>query len=323
MKMKLDQPKVKITGTCITPDIETCSWTIRRPPEKQIIREGKRIKVRTLKEVESGLRDLFVMPPVPKAESIEEQPSSSTAATEPPVAAPPPLPIDAGKEYRNMLREMLPNLYVYPIEEGALTNIPIFEESLRGKNWLAVISPDPRSPGGLQRQFAEKARGKYIYMVDEIKVGDAIEFGADFLGSKGRREPKRWYGVVAAKTETELYLAKMEDASKALQTAREIAPLVTEFMYAQDPILAEVASQICSSGICLAKRSKLPICSPAQARKLENCILDIKAKLPAKCKPYWSKPPKKQPGGCYSPFSVCRASLGCRLGGAKKYEAKA
>ena len=160
----------------------------------------------------------------------------------------------------------------------------------------------------------------------------------------------------------------------------------SEVQMKQDPILAEVASQICSSGICLAERSnpvrcisegsrgkkerqvtcyegakvlarkvypnpvearkatrrfvkeyetkgtaklaasacsKLPICSPAQARKLENCILDVKAKLPARCKPYWSKPPKKQPGGCYSPFSVCRASLGCRLGGAKKYEAKA
>jgi len=48
----------------------------------------------------------------------------------------------------------------------------------------------------------------------------------------------------------------------------------------------------------------------------------VKAKLPSKCKPYWSKPPEKQPEGCYNPFSVCRASLGCRLGGAKKYEAR-
>jgi len=88
----------------------------------------------------------------------------------------------------------------------------------------------------------------------------------------------------------------------------------------QDPILAEVASQICSSGICLAERSKLPICSPAQARKLENCILDVKAKLPAKCKPSWSKPPKKQPEGCYNAWAVCRSSVGCRLGGSKKYE---
>ena len=95
-----------------------------------------------------------------------------------------------------------------------------------------------------------------------------------------------------------------------------------EMKMKQDPILAEVASQICSSGICLAKRSKLPICSPAQAHKLENCILDVKAKLPAKCKPYWSKPSEKQPEECYNPFSVCRASLGCRFGGAKE-EARA
>jgi len=61
-----------------------------------------------------------------------------------------------------------------------------------------------------------------------------------------------------------------------------------EMKMKQDPILAEVASQICSSGICLAepkKKSKLlPICSPSQAKALEKCILDVKAKLPAKCK---------------------------------------
>ena len=94
----------------------------------------------------------------------------------------------------------------------------------------------------------------------------------------------------------------------------------SEVQMKQDPILAEVTSQICSSGICLAKRSKLPICSPSQAKVLERCILDVKAKLPAKCKPYWSKPLEEQPGRCYNAWAVCRSSVGCRLGGSKKYE---
>ena len=69
----------------------------------------------------------------------------------------------------------------------------------------------------------------------------------------------------------------------------------------------------------LARRhsKNLPLCSPPDAQKLESCILDVKAKLPAKCEPHWSKPQNKQPEGCYNPFSVCRASLKCRLGESK------
>jgi len=65
---------------------------------------------------------------------------------------------------------------------------------------------------------------------------------------------------------------------------------------------------------------KLPICSPSQAEALEKCILDVKAKLPARCKLNWSKPPEKQPERCYNAWAVCRSSVGCRLGGSKKYE---
>ena len=89
----------------------------------------------------------------------------------------------------------------------------------------------------------------------------------------------------------------------------------------QDPILAEVTRQICSTGVCLAepkKKGKLPLCTPSQAKSLERCILDVKAKMPSSCKPHWSKPASKQPEGCVNPFSVCRSSLGCRLGGRKE-----
>ena len=88
-----------------------------------------------------------------------------------------------------------------------------------------------------------------------------------------------------------------------------------------DPILAEITRQICSTGICLAepkKRSKLPICTASEKKKLESCILAVKAKLPAKCEPYWSKPANKQPEDCVNPWAVCRASLGCRLGSRKE-----
>jgi len=56
-------------------------------------------------------------------------------------------------------------------------------------------------------------------------------------------------------------------------------------------------------------KSKLPICTRTEAKKLERCILDVKAKI-------------TETGYQGNPFAICRASLGCRLGGSRKYERK-
>ena len=56
-------------------------------------------------------------------------------------------------------------------------------------------------------------------------------------------------------------------------------------------------------------KSKLPICTRTEAKKLERCILDVKAKI-------------AETGYKGSPFAICRRSLGCRFGGSKKYEQK-
>jgi len=79
-------------------------------------------------------------------------------------------------------------------------------------------------------------------------------------------------------------------------------------MKMSDPILAEVTSQICSTGICLAgakKKSKLPICTVSQAKALRRCAEDVKAKI-------------KETGYKGNPFAICRASLGCRPGNRKE-----
>lgn len=92
-----------------------------------------------------------------------------------------------------------------PIEAGAFTDVPVFETHKRGKNWMARILPDPKSPGGLKREFAERARGDrkdkhYYYIVPKHwKVGDYIEFGADYYTSSGHHSPTRWYGVLVKK----------------------------------------------------------------------------------------------------------------------------
>jgi hypothetical protein len=110
----------------------------------------------------------------------------------------------------------------FKIENGALVEVPIFEEHKRGKNWMAKISFDPRSPAGLSREFMVRARGKYFYMVEGLKVGDAIEFGADYYTTSRKRHTNRVYAAVVALTSTELTLELYSTSSEAIEAAKKI-----------------------------------------------------------------------------------------------------
>jgi hypothetical protein len=48
--------------------------------------------------------------------------------------------------------------YRIEIEDGAMTTAVAWENHTRGRNWLAIISPDPTQPGGLARTFITKAQ---------------------------------------------------------------------------------------------------------------------------------------------------------------------
>lgn len=82
------------------------------------------------------------------------------------------------------------------VEDGALASVPpgCWKTHTRGKNWLAVITVDPAKPGGLDRDFCQKAKGSSYYMVPAIEPGQAVEFGADYYSGGGRKSPTRWYG---------------------------------------------------------------------------------------------------------------------------------
>ncbi len=83
------------------------------------------------------------------------------------------------------------------IEKGALKDAPVYCSHKRGKNWLARIEKDPRSPGGFKREFAPRAYGEFYYILPESwKVGDEVEFGADYYTNSGKRHPKRWIGKI-------------------------------------------------------------------------------------------------------------------------------
>ena len=105
------------------------------------------------------------------------------------------------------------------VELNALTECPCYESHKRGKNWAATIRLDPASPGGLSRDFWPRAHGEYYYLLPKsLRVGDAVEFGADYYSSGGRKNANRWYGVVRAISDAEITLEKHgtgKDACKA------------------------------------------------------------------------------------------------------------
>ena len=87
------------------------------------------------------------------------------------------------------------------IDTGAPVEVPAFEPDECGHNWLAVNEDrDPRAPGGLRRRFQPRAGVPFYYLVEGLKVGDVIEFGADRVSLKPsrqhRKQPKTVYGVI-------------------------------------------------------------------------------------------------------------------------------
>ena len=90
----------------------------------------------------------------------------------------------------------------FAVEMGALTEVPVYESHGRGKNWLAKITTDPNSPGGIAREFVPKAKGEFFYLIEGLEESIAVEFGADYYSSSGKKNPKRYYGVII-KVETD------------------------------------------------------------------------------------------------------------------------
>lgn len=101
--------------------------------------------------------------------------------------------------------------FVLEIENGAFVNVPIFSTHKRARVWMARVIKDPKAPGGLRREFAERARGEgYYYLVPRAwEVGDFVEFGADYYTGGGTKAPRRWYGVIIEKTPSKWVLQEI------------------------------------------------------------------------------------------------------------------
>ena len=104
-------------------------------------------------------------------------------------------------------------------DHGALTQAPIYEQHKRGKNWLAIIDTDPTKPGGLGRQFANRAHGEYLYLIENLREGQAIEFGADYYSGRGLKSPKRFYGVIRKITENTIEIEQFKTGKEAISAS--------------------------------------------------------------------------------------------------------
>ncbi len=89
---------------------------------------------------------------------------------------------------------------------GALLEVPVYEQHARGTNYLAIIDIDPTMPAGLARIWAKKGRGPCLYIIEQVTQYDALEFAADYTTGVGSRQRHRWYGVVVDKRPDELVL---------------------------------------------------------------------------------------------------------------------
>ena len=112
-------------------------------------------------------------------------------------------------------RKWLPKAFA--VLNGALLEVPVWEDSHRAKNWAAIVEVNGTAPGGLQRSWFNRGRGPAIYIVPpHLEVGDVVEFGADYVRYSGRRDTTRWYGVVTEISVDRLLIRPYPSARDAL-----------------------------------------------------------------------------------------------------------
>jgi hypothetical protein len=109
------------------------------------------------------------------------------------------------------------------VESGAFVEALEWCNHKRGKNWLATISEDPRAPGGLRRQFWERGRGRFYYIIPRnLEIPCPVEWGGDYYTSRGHKDPRRVYAVLVEITETEATFEVCRSPREAIQRAEEL-----------------------------------------------------------------------------------------------------
>lgn len=110
------------------------------------------------------------------------------------------------------------------IVNRGIVETPNWDSHPRSKNWAATLTPDPTAPGGFKREWWERGRGQFLYIVPaRLKKGDIVEFGGDYVQWSGRKRPDRWVGVVVELTETFVELSPVRSVVEAVQIAEGVS----------------------------------------------------------------------------------------------------
>lgn len=109
-----------------------------------------------------------------------------------------------------------------------LMEVPVWEASERGKNWMAMIRLDATAPNGLAREWLPRGRGDIFYTISDLRKMTAVEFGADCHTGNGKKFVKRFYGVVSEIKPNELVLEEFDTAALACMVAATRTSLAME-----------------------------------------------------------------------------------------------
>jgi len=84
-------------------------------------------------------------------------------------------------------------IYTAPVRDGAMISAPVYESHKRGKNWMAIITPDRPHRRTRADVRPPRARGVLLYRLDRL-VGQPVEFGAIIFRPGGKRYPSAGTG---------------------------------------------------------------------------------------------------------------------------------
>ena len=84
-----------------------------------------------------------------------------------------------------------------------------YESHRRGKNWVATVERNLKSPGGLDRDFWDR-RGDRAFIPEDLTPGQWIEMAGDYYTGGGGRTPNRKYFRVVAITDEALHVESVQ-----------------------------------------------------------------------------------------------------------------
>jgi hypothetical protein len=121
------------------------------------------------------------------------------------------------------------------IEDGTIVN-PKHDSHKRAKNWVAIVERDKSKPGGLKRDFLERAPAGRVF-VGGIKPGDWLEFAGDYYSCSGRKSPDRDYvRVIEVNGDLVCKRCEKNDIGKQDET-EQVNPLAT---YSEEELTKEL-----------------------------------------------------------------------------------